>query len=95
MGVVVREGVRGRSEVHLPSSWQMCARPGDPRDRSEGLPCPHTIIRAAPTWGFAPFRPATYATLKSHHALPTTCKQANTRIFFVDSAAPRLQKAAQ
>ena len=37
----------------------------------------------------------TYSTLKSDHALTTTRKQAKTRIFFLESAAPRLQKAAQ
>ena len=39
--------------------------------------------------------PTTFSTLKSDHALTTTCKQAEARIFFVESAASRLQQAAQ
>ena len=37
----------------------------------------------------------TFPTLKSDHALTTTCKQAEARNFFVESAASRLQQAAQ
>ena len=44
------------SDENVPSTLTTTARPGDPRDCPEGLPCTHTIIREAHTWGFAPIR---------------------------------------
>ena len=49
--------LRGYFRVKRPSTWTTTARPGDPCDCPEGLPCTCTIIREAHTWGFAPFRP--------------------------------------
>ena len=49
-------GLLGWSELDVPSTLTTTARPGDPRNCPEGLPCTYTIIREAHTWGFAPIR---------------------------------------
>ena len=48
--------VLGLSALNVPSTLTTTARPGDPRNCPEGLPCTYTIIREAHTWGFAPIR---------------------------------------
>ena len=78
----------------LPFVLAAVRSPWRPPRPLRGPPLPLHYHKGGTDVGVCPVS-TTHSTLKSDHALTTTRKQAKARVFFVERATFRLQKAAQ